>query len=152
MIRLGLVIAAMLTACAPANGALVSAADIDGDRLERPLTQDAGDPQRGQAVFIAREQGHCVLCHVVENLDVEFQGNVGPTLTSVADRLDPAQLRLRVVDYQIVRPGTLMPSYYRIHDLYQVGEHFQNAPVLSAQDVEDVVAYLGTLKTTTDYE
>ena len=71
-------------------------------------------------------------------------------MTAVADRLSPAQLRLRIVDYQLVLPGALMPSYYRNHDLYQVGEAFQGETILSAQDVEDIVAYLSERKAIQD--
>lgn len=116
--------------------------EIDGDAIPDALTPVPGNAERGQEIFAGREQGHCVLCHAVETLDAEFQGNVGPDLSLVGRRLSPGQLRLRIVDYQIVRPGTLMPSYYRIHDLYQVADDYQGEPILSAQDVEDVVAYL----------
>ena len=145
-----LAIAIGLAACGPADTPLVSSSDIVDDGIPRVLTDAPADPARGMQVFIDRDQGHCVLCHVINDLDVEFQGNVGPDLTYVADRLTPSQLRLRVVDYQIVRPGTLMPSFYRIHDLYQVGRDYEDEPVLSAQDVEDIVAYLAKLQTKTD--
>ena len=135
-----------LSACGGGEPPLVTAAQIDGDSIPRPLTEIAGDATRGEAQFAGREAGHCVLCHVVSNLDVEFQGNVGPDLSDVGNRLSAGQLRLRLVDYQIVRPGTLMPSYYRIHDLYQVSETYEGAPVLSAQAIEDLVAYLSDLK------
>ena len=105
---------------------------------------------RGQTLFISRDEGHCVLCHQIEGLDAEFQGDVGPALTAVGDRLSPAQLRLRIVDYQLVLPGALMPSYHRNHDLYQVGEAFQGETILSAQDVEDIVAYLSERKAIQD--
>ena len=150
MIRLALAMSVCLVGCAPADAPLASSSDIVADGIPRALTEAPSDPIRGMQVFVGRDQGHCVLCHIVSDLDVEFQGNVGPDLTYVADRLTPSQLRLRVVDYQIVRPGTLMPSYYRIHDLYQVGREYQDEPVLSAQDIEDVVAYLATLPTKTD--
>ncbi|MEL7284632.1 MAG: sulfur oxidation c-type cytochrome SoxX [Pseudomonadota bacterium] len=140
----------LLAGCHDSTAPLVDPADIQGDALPVPLTQSPGDALRGQSVFSNRETGHCVLCHIVDGLDVPFQGNVGPDLTYVANRLTPAQLRLRIVDYQLVRPGTLMPSYYRNHDLYQVGEAYENATILSAQHVEDLVAYLSELYTNDD--
>ena len=136
----GLAIA--LASCSDADPRLVTEAQIEGDAIPAPLSAETGVPERGQEVFVDRERGHCVLCHAIEGLDAEFQGNVGPDLSSIGARLSPGQLRLRIVDYQIVRPGTLMPSYYRIHDLYQVADTYQDQPILSATEVEDLVAYL----------
>ncbi|MEM6555316.1 MAG: sulfur oxidation c-type cytochrome SoxX [Pseudomonadota bacterium] len=145
MIRTALLGLLILSACTEGKKALIDPALIQGDSLPTPLTEAVGDPERGQLVFSDRDTGHCVLCHVIDGLDVSFQGDVGPDLTYVADRLSPGQLRLRIVDYQLVRPGTLMPSYYRNHDLYQVAETFTGDPVLTAKQVEDLVAYLSVL-------
>ena len=134
-----------LSACGGASDHLVKPHQITDDTIPEPLTDQPGDPARGELIFTDRDQGHCVLCHVVSGLDVPFQGNVGPDLTYVADRLTPEQVRLRIVDYQIVREGTVMPSYHRIHDLYQVEEVSIGSPLLAAQEVEDLVAYLDTL-------
>lgn len=131
-----------LAACTEADARLVTEAQIVGDAIPAPLSAEPGIVERGRDIFIDRERGHCVLCHAIEGLDAEFQGNVGPDLSSVGERLSPGQLRLRIVDYQIVRPGTLMPSYYRIHDLYQVADEYQDTPILTANEVEDLVAYL----------
>lgn len=133
-------------ACSGEPTALISQSDLSGDALVTPLTQLPGDAERGRTIFADRDTGHCVLCHVVDELDVEFQGNVGPDLSWVGDRLSAGQLRLRIVDYQLVTPGALMPSYYRTHDLYQVGDAFQDETILTAEQVEDLVAYLGQLK------
>ena len=135
-------LALALASCTDAEPQLVSEAQIVGDAIPAPLSADPGSVQNGRNIFVDRERGHCVLCHAIEGLEAEFQGNVGPDLSTVGERLSAGQLRLRIVDYQIVRPGTLMPSYYRIHDLYQVAEEFQDAPVLTAAEVEDLVAYL----------
>ena len=131
-----------LAACTEADARLVTEAQIVGDAIPAPLSAEPGIVERGRDIFIDRERGHCVLCHAIEGLDAEFQGNVGPDLSSVGERLSPGQLRLRIVDYQIVRSGTLMPSYYRIHDLYQVADEYQDTPILAANEVEDLVAYL----------
>jgi len=125
---------------------LVGDTEIIQDGLPSALTNTFGKAERGEVLFVDRNGGHCVLCHQVDGLEAPFQGNVGPTLTGVGDRLSSAQIRLRIVDYEQVRPGTLMPSYYRTHDLYQVGETFRGDPILSAQDVENLVAYLDSLK------
>ena len=141
------VLACLLTvACTPDSPHLVSPTQIDGDSIPLPLTDAITDAAHGEALFVSRDGGHCVLCHQVAGLDAEFQGDVGPALTGIGARLSPGQLRLRVVDYEQVQPGVLMPSYYRIHDLYQVSNAYEGKPVLSAEDVEDVVAYLSSLK------
>ncbi len=141
-----LVLAALIAGCDQESGALVQSSDIVGDSLPEVLTAAAADPQRGAHVFVDRERGHCVLCHQVAGLDAPFQGNVGPALSGIGDRLSPGQIRLRIVDYQIIQPGTLMPSYYRIHGLNRVSSAYEGQPALGAQEVEDLVAYLGTLK------
>lgn len=136
---------AWLAACTPTSPPLIDDQDIVGDGLPTALTKFEGVEARGEQIFTEREAGHCVLCHRVDGLEVEFQGSVGPDLTLVGGRLSPAQLRLRIVDYQKVVPGALMPSYYRLHDLYRVEPSYRGATILSAQQVEDLVAYLGSL-------
>lgn len=125
---------------------------IKADTMPAPLTNIAGDAVRGEALFVTRDQGHCILCHHVSNLSAEFQGNLGPSLDGVADRLSPAQLRLRIVDYDAVAPGTTMPSYFRTQQLNQVGQDYTGQTVLSAQDIEDIIAYLMTLTAENGHE
>jgi len=138
--------ALMLAACNGAAPSLNDPANIVGDAMPEPLTEVPSDAARGDRVFAERDQGHCVLCHIVSGLDVPFQGNIGPDLSQVGSRLSAGQLRLRIVDYQIVSPGALMPSYFRNHDLYQVQNDYLGETILSAQQVEDLVAYLSTLE------
>ncbi|WP_340692907.1 sulfur oxidation c-type cytochrome SoxX [Hyphomonas sp.] len=141
------VLTCLLTAaCTPDSSHLVSPNQIDGDSIPLPLADTITDAAHGKALFVSRDGGHCVLCHQVAGLEAEFQGDVGPALTGIGSRLSPGQLRLRVVDYEQVRPGVLMPSYYRTHDLYQVSNAHEGEPVLSAEDVEDLIAYLSSLK------
>ncbi|MEM7460501.1 MAG: sulfur oxidation c-type cytochrome SoxX [Pseudomonadota bacterium] len=135
-----------LTACGDDPSTLISKDQIVDDGIPVALTDSSGDAARGEVVFADRDQGHCVLCHVVEGLQTPFQGNVGPDLSAIGNRLTDAQLRLRIVDYQIVLPGALMPSYYRKHALYQVQRDYDEATILTAQQVEDLVAYLGQLE------
>lgn len=140
-------LACLLTvACTPERPRLVAPNQIEGDAIPLPLADMIADAAHGEAVFVSRDGGHCVLCHQVAGLDAEFQGDVGPALTGIGSRLSPGQIRLRVVDYEHVQPGVLMPSYYRIHDLYQVSDAFEGKPILSAGQVEDIVAYLMSLK------
>lgn len=143
--RAALTIAAGLALTACSAPPLVPESAIEGDRIPAPLTQTAGNAARGAQIFAARDQGHCVLCHQVSAIDVPFQGNVGPSLDMVAIRLDAGQIRLRIVDYQRVVDGVLMPSYYRTDGFHQVGAPYMDKPVLTAQQVEDLVAYLVTL-------
>ena len=125
--------------------ALVEPDQISGDAIPDPLTGVAGDPERGRAIFVARDGGHCVLCHVVADLDAPFQGNVGPALSDVGARLTPGQIRLRIVDASRLNPDTVMPAYYRVHGLNQVSRGLAGKPVLSSQQVEDLVAFLAAL-------
>lgn len=126
---------------------LATPVTIEGDTMPRALGDETGNAARGRNVFIDREQGHCVLCHQVDGLEAEFQGTVGPALTGVGDRLSPAQIRLRIADAQRIWPDTVMPSYYRVHGLNQVGEAYRGEPALTARQIEDLVAWLATLKT-----
>ncbi len=142
MSRVGFLAVLILSACGAQEAPLIRASMISGDAITLPLTETAGDTIRGEQLFISRDEGHCILCHQVDGLDAEFQGDVGPDLTFVGDRLSAGQLRLRIADYQLVQPGAVMPSYYRIHDLHRVGEAYSGESVLSAQQVEDIVAYL----------
>lgn len=121
---------------------LFDPADIVSDALPISLTGQAGRIDQGRVEFISRETGHCILCHAITGLDAEFQGNAGPDLTTVGDRLSLGQIRLRVVDYQLISPGALMPSYYRNHNLYQVSDEYRGASILTAQQVEDIAAFL----------
>jgi sulfur-oxidizing protein SoxX len=104
-------------------------------------TADAGS---GREVFVARDGGHCVLCHAAPGVTVA--GIVGPPLDGVGARLSPAQLRLRVVDITRVKPDAVMPAFHRTEGLSRVAPASTGKPVLSGQQVEDVVAFLGTLK------
>ncbi|MGE0668392.1 MAG: sulfur oxidation c-type cytochrome SoxX [Sphingomonadales bacterium] len=124
---------------------LVEPSQIVGDAIPASLTGAPGDPDRGRAIFTAREGGHCVLCHAVAGLDAEFQGNVGPELSDVGARLTPGQIRLRIVDASLLNPDTVMPAYYRIHGLNQVSHGLDGKPVLSSGQIEDLVAYLAAL-------
>ncbi len=111
-----------------------------------PLTEVPGDAQRGRDVFLDRDAGHCLLCHQVEQLDAPFQGNLGPDLSDIGNRLSTAELRERIVDPTRLNPETVMPAYYRTSDLRQVGTAYLGKPILNAQQVEDVVTFTSTLK------
>ena len=136
----------LLCNCSDAPKSVVSASQIVDDAIPASITGLPGDEDSGALIFAERESGHCVLCHQIEDIDQEFQGNLGPDLTYVGERLSPGQIRLRIVDYQRVKPRAVMPSYYRLHDLYDVGPEYVGDTYLSAQQVEDLVAYLAARK------
>ncbi|MEO0981325.1 MAG: sulfur oxidation c-type cytochrome SoxX [Pseudomonadota bacterium] len=134
-----------LAACGDED-ALVRASQIQGDAIPEPLSSTPGDAALGQAIFVEREAGHCVLCHVVASLDAPFQGDVGPDLSDVGARLTPGQIRLRLVDASRLNPDTVMPPYYRLHGLQQVAHGLEGETVLSSEEIEHLVAYLAALK------
>ncbi len=113
---------------------------------DAPLTSVPGDPVRGQAAFEDRERGHCLLCHALAASAEPFQGNIGPPLDGIGKRLDAAQIRYRIVDASRLNSQTLMPPYHRTQQLSQVAKAHRGQPVLSRQEVEDVVAYLKEMK------
>ena len=115
----------------------------ESDGIERPFAA-AGDPTRGREVFVSREGGHCVICHAVP--DVAASGDVGPPLAGIGSRLGSAQIRLRVADITRVNRDAVMPSFHRVEGLRSVAPEHRGRPLLSAQQVEDVVAWLATLK------
>ena len=105
-----------------------------------------GDPARGKAVFLDRDLGHCVLCHQVKSLDVPFQGNIGPDLSNVGLRLSRKVLLNKIIDPSLSNPETTMPAYHRTSGLTQVQGEFRDKPILSREEVDDLVAYLQTLR------
>ena len=103
-----------------------------------------GDASRGREVFVSREQGHCVLCHSIPG--VAASGNVGPALAGVGTRLSPSEIRIRIEDITRVSPNAPMPAYHRIENLKRVASQYAGKPILSREQVDDLVAYLSTLK------
>lgn len=118
---------------------------VRGDGIVTPLAAP-GDPARGQAIAADRQQGLCLLCHAAPLPQERFQGNLAPPLAGVGARYTEAQLRLRVVDIRRVHPDSLMPAFHSTDGLTRVGAAWQGRPILSAQQVEDVVAWLVTLR------
>jgi sulfur-oxidizing protein SoxX len=103
-----------------------------------------GDPARGREVFVSRDAGHCVLCHTAPGIDVA--GDVGPPLAGVGSRLTIDELRVRVADITRVKPEAAMPAFHRTENLRRVAPEYRGKPALTAQQVEDVVAWLATLR------
>jgi sulfur-oxidizing protein SoxX len=119
---------------------------IVGDGIPEPLVAAAGDAARGRALIVARDPANCVLCHVISDTAVRVAGDLGPSLAGVGARLTTSQLRLRVADSLRVNSATIMPSYYRIDGLSRVAPAYRGKPILTAREIEDVVAYLATLR------
>lgn len=121
--------------------------DISGNSLPAPLTDEPGDVRRGMTVAANTEMGNCIICHQIPLPDVPAGafGSVGPSLAGVGSRLDEGQLRLRIVDSSAINPATVMPPYHRTEGLERVADRFAGQPILSAQQVEDLVAFLQTL-------
>lgn len=125
---------------------LASSAAIASDAIREPLRGLQGDAQRGRTIVASRQTGLCLLCHNAPIPEERFQGDLAPSLAGAGSRWSAGQLRLRIVDSQRLNPGSIMPAYHRVEGLNQVGRDWRGKPVLDAQQVEDVVAYLQTLK------
>jgi L-cysteine S-thiosulfotransferase len=136
------------SAHAQSDGDLRSAYQVVGDGVPKPLTADAGNVENGRRIVTERQTGLCVLCHSGPFPEARFQGDLATNLAGTGARWSEAQLRLRLVDASRFNPQTIMPSYYRTNDLARVGWQWRGQPVLNAQQIEDVVAFLRTLRDT----
>ncbi|MDB5405148.1 MAG: soxX [Rhodospirillales bacterium] len=139
------VLACSAAAAAPGEPALRSFA-IVGDAIPDSLTGAPGDAARGRAIVFNRQVGLCLLCHSGPFPDEKFQGNLAPDLSGAGARSSIGQLRLRLVDASRLNPATIMPSYYRTEGLTRVAPAFVGKPILTAAQIEDVVAFLATLQ------
>ncbi len=117
-----------------------------GLSIPEPLGGLRGEPQRGKAVVVDRERGNCLACHYMPIPEEPMHGTVGPPLNGVGARLTEGELRLRVVNEQLVNPDTIMPGFYQHPGKFNRPHPGFMTTVLTAQEVEDVVAYLVTLK------
>lgn len=118
---------------------------IVGDGIAQSLTGAPGDAARGRALLLARTTT-CILCHSGPFPETRFQGDLAPDLTGAGNRWTASQLRLRLVDASRFNAQTIMPSYYRNNGLVRVGRNFAGKPILSAAEIEDIVAFLATLR------
>jgi L-cysteine S-thiosulfotransferase len=118
---------------------------IVGDAIPQPFTSTPGDAASGRRIVADRYVGLCLLCHRGP-FPEEAQGSLAPDLAGAGARWSEGQLRLRIVDARRLNPATIMPSYYRIEGLEHVGPAWSNQPVLEAQQIEDVIAFLRTLR------
>jgi len=119
---------------------------IDGDSIAASLTGRPGDPTRGRNIVADRQVSACLLCHSGPFPDPHLQGSVAPSLDGVGLHLTEGQIRLRLVDPRKLNPDTIMPAYYAVDGLNRVGLAWQGRPILTAEQIEDVVAFLMTLR------
>jgi sulfur-oxidizing protein SoxX len=144
-------------AAAAMLGCVVSGASVAADstlvayRVEKgqintPLTSEHGDPARGKTAVLSRDGGNCFLCHTVPDAGETPLGNIGPPLAGVGNRMSAAQMRLRLVDSTLLNRASVMPAYYRIEGFNHVAPPYAGKPLLTAQQIEDVIAYLLTLR------
>jgi sulfur-oxidizing protein SoxX len=119
---------------------------VVGDAIPVSLTGAPGDAVRGREIVTNRQVGLCLLCHSGPFPEQKFQGTLAPDLGGAGARSTEGQLRLRIVDASRLKPDTIMPPYYRVDGLNRVAGAFQGKPILSAEQIEDVVAYLMTLR------
>jgi len=144
MIGIGLA-AALLALPRPAGAQALRSYAIVGDAIPESLTTTRGDVARGRALVIDRSNT-CILCHSGPFPELKFQGDLAPSLAGSGSRWTEGQLRLRLVDASRLNAATIMPSYYRVDGLNRVGTAWRDKPILSAEQIEDIVAYLATLR------
>jgi sulfur-oxidizing protein SoxX len=128
-----------------AAAAIYASAAGGQDAIPDSLTGAKGDPARGRAIVANRQVGLCLLCHSGPIPEERFQGDLAPDLRGAGKRWSEAQLRQRIVDSRKLNPSTIMPSYYRTEGHSRVAPAFRGKPLLNAEQIEDVVAYLKTL-------
>ena len=145
----GLLIGTALTIglSAPSDAADFDLAKVRvGDGIPKSLTGKPGNAKKGRATAIHRKKGNCLACHSLPAPEQADHGNIGPDLRGVASRYKPDELRLWLVSAKVLNPDTIMPSFYMTTGFHRVQKKWQGKTVISAQDVEDILAYLVTLK------
>jgi sulfur-oxidizing protein SoxX len=145
---LTLIALASVAAADPRASALRSYV-VDGDAIRASLTGQPGDAAKGAQLMQQRQKSLCVLCHSGPFPDAHLQGTLAPDLNGVGGRLSAGQLRLRIVDMKRLNPESIMPRYYAIvanSGETRVAAEWRDKPILSAGEIEDLVAYLQTLQ------
>ena len=135
--------AAALALPGTAGAQQLRAYEVVGDSITAPLTGRSGDASRGRALVLDRTST-CILCHSGPFPETRFQGDLAPSLAGAGSRWSEGQLRLRLVDASRLNAATIMPSYYRVEGLVRVAPAWRDKPILSAEQIEDIVAYLAS--------
>jgi L-cysteine S-thiosulfotransferase len=120
--------------------------EVVGNAIPKSLTGAKGDAARGRALVMNRQVGLCLLCHTGPFPEERFQGDLAPDLRGAGTRWSEGELRLRMVDARKLNPDTIMPPYYVVDGLDQVAKPFRGKPIFTAEQIEDVVAFLTTLR------
>jgi sulfur-oxidizing protein SoxX len=128
------------------GGPVAAQSGLGGDTIDAPLQGLAGDPGRGRAIVADRSRGLCLLCHAGPFPEERAQGDLAPDLAGAGSRWTEGQLRRRIVDGRVLNPASIMPAYHRTEGLVRVAPALRGRPILDAQQVEDVVAFLATLR------
>ena len=118
---------------------------IVDDTIPASLTGVPGDPVKGKKLAINRKKGNCLACHQMPIPEQQFRGEIGPDLTMVGSYLSEAEIRMRIVNPKVINPDTIMPAFHKV-SLNRVLKKFKGKTILGAQDIEDIIAYLMTLK------
>ena len=137
--------AAIVAVCCMVGVARAVGVASGQDAIPQSLTGVKGDSARGRAIVANRQVGLCLLCHSGPFPEERFQGNLAPDLRGAGTRWSEGQLRLRIADSGRINPATIMPAYHRSEGLARVAPAYRGKPVLSAEQIEDVVAFLMTL-------
>ncbi|MDD1526412.1 sulfur oxidation c-type cytochrome SoxX [Bradyrhizobium sp. WBOS7] len=145
MAAIAALIVASLVVALPTQAEELLPYNIVNDGIPQSLTGSPGDAARGRALVLARTTT-CILCHSGPFPETRFQGDLAPDLAGAGNRWTVSQLRLRLVDASRFNAETIMPSYYRTDGLVRVGRNFAGKPILSAAEIEDIVAFLATLR------
>jgi len=140
-----LVAAAVLVSSNLAAGQTLRPYVVTGDGIPQSLTGTSGDTTRGRTLVLERTNT-CILCHSGPFPEEKFQGDLAPNLSGSGSRWSVPQLRLRLVDASRLNAATIMPSYYKLEGLDRVAPTWRGKPILSAEQIEDIVAYLATLR------
>ncbi|MBT8608463.1 sulfur oxidation c-type cytochrome SoxX [Polynucleobacter paneuropaeus] len=141
-----LVICLLVTLFFLTHSKLVSAVTITNGAINDPLSDQVGDPIRGRAIVLSRQTGLCILCHNGPFPEEQFQGNLAPELGASVSHYTAAQLRARLVNPAYLNPNTIMPAYYQTVGLTRVAPKYAGQTILSGQEIEDVIAFLETMK------
>ncbi len=113
--------------------------------IPESLTGRPGDPVRGERIVRNKDNATCLICHAIPLPDEPDPGNIGPPLDGVGSRYTAGELRLRLVDPKLLNPDTVMPSYYKREGFHGVAPEYRGQSIYSAEDIEDVIAFLSTL-------
>jgi sulfur-oxidizing protein SoxX len=146
LLSIAAIFAASQSGAEEAAQAILHPFTIVGDAIPDSLTGQKGDPARGRAIVLNRNVGLCLLCHSGPFPEERFQGNMAPDLKGAGARWSEEQLRLRLVDARKLNAATIMPPYYVVDGMTRVAASLRGKPILTAEQIEDVVAFLATLR------